>query len=576
LRTLPRFVAEARRRKVFRTAGLYIVGAWVLLQVADLALESLELPSGLLRYFWLAAFAGLPLALIFGWHYDVTSEGISRTPPAGKVSPEDLVLKVPDYVIMVALAIVTGLVAAGIMDRARIEADQFDGGLAVLPLDNLSGEEGQDYFSAGMHDALITSLSKIAALRVVSRTSSMRIDRTLTMPQIASVLGVGHIVEGSVAREGNRVRIIIQLIDAAKDAHIWAESFERELTSVLTLQNEMAAAIARAVNVRLTDSEMSVLGPEEPVDPESFDRYLRGMHLINSGNNRVRRRGIKILETLVDEGAGTALVYAGLAYGYAQLGHSPYPEGMYPAARLAAQRALELDDSLAEAYLAVGMLKLYYEWDFPAAEATFRHAIELNPSLMQAHYHFAWLMELYRDSARSIPPGEMTIKLDPLSSNVRSNLGDQYRAAGLYDKALQTADEVLEMDPDNANAFRVKALTYLEQGDYQNALAMSGQIADSPLWGFMHGVVLAEAGRTDEAVAILDKIDKTPRNVVALLRLYAALGDTEEFFHWLGVAREARLPWYPWFLTWFPQIEQFQDDPRFIAMAEEIGLQDYL
>jgi TolB-like protein/Tfp pilus assembly protein PilF len=576
LQTLTRFVAEARRRKVFRTGGLYIVGAWVLLQVADLALESLELPAGLLRYFWLAAFAGLPLSLVFGWYYDISAEGIRKTPRAAELRPQDLALRVPDYVIMVALAIVTGLVAAGILEQARIEADQFDGGLAVLPLDNLSGDEGQDYFSAGMHDALITKLSKIAALRVVSRTSSMRIDRTLTMPQIAGVLGVGHIVEGSVAREGNRVRIIVQLIDAAKDAHIWAESFERELTSVLTLQNEMAAAIARAVNVQLSVSEMSVLGPEEPVDPESFDRYLRGMHLINSGNNRVRRRGIKILEGLVDEGAGTALVYAGLAYGYAQLGHSPYPEGMYPAAKLAAQRALELDDSLAEAYLAVGMLKLYYEWDFPAAEAAFRHAVELNPSLTQAHYHFAWLMELYRDSERSIPPGELTIKLDPLSSNMRSNLGDQYRAAGLYDKALQMADEVLEMNPDSGNAFRVKALTYLEQGDFEMALAMSGQIADSPQWGFVHGVVLATAGRTDEARAILDKTDKTPRNVVALLRLYGALGDADELFHWLGVAREVRLPWYPWFLTWFPQIDEFHDDPRFIAMAEEIGLQDYL
>ena len=297
---------------MFRTAGLYIVGAWVLLQVADLALESVGLPDNLLRFFWIAAFAGFPVALIFGWFFDVTADGIRRTLPADSAPEADLQMRVPDYVIVGALAIVVAVFAAGLFDRAR-QADELLGpydpnGIAVLPLENLSGDDDQQYFSAGIHDALITSLSRISALRVVSRTSTMRLDRSLAMPQIGKTLGVRNIIEGSVTREGSRVRVIVQLVDAATDAQVWAANYEREFTSVLTLQGEMAKSIARAVNVRLTDEEENRLAVAESVDPEVYDTYLRGMYLLNQSNNRVRRRGISILETIVDEGNADARV----------------------------------------------------------------------------------------------------------------------------------------------------------------------------------------------------------------------------------------------------------------------------
>ena len=211
----------------------------------------LGLPDSLLRFFWIAAFAGFPVALIFGWFFDVTADGISRTLPSVGAPAEDLRMRVPDYVIVGALAVVVAVFAAGLFDRAR-QAEELNGpydpkGIAVLPLENLSGDEDQEYFSAGMHDALITSLSKISGFRVVSRTTTVRLDRALPMTEIGKTLGVRNIVEGSVTRDGDRVRVIVQLIDAATDAHIWAENFEREFTSVLGLQGDMAKAIARAV-----------------------------------------------------------------------------------------------------------------------------------------------------------------------------------------------------------------------------------------------------------------------------------------------------------------------------------------
>jgi TolB-like protein/Tfp pilus assembly protein PilF len=534
----------------------------------------------MLRFFWYAAFLGFPIALIFGWYYDITATGIRKTLPSDGASEESLQMRVPDYVIIGALAIVAAVFAAGLFDQAR-QAENLTGpydpnAIAVLPLENLSGDEDEEYFSAGIHDALITDLSKISALRVVSRTSTTRLDRSLAIPQIGRSLGVRNIIEGSVTREGSRVRIIIQLVDAALDTQIWAANYEREYKSVLTLQAEIARSIARAINVRLTDEEENRLAVAESIDPDVYDRYLRGMYLLNQSNNRVRRRGIKIFETLVDEDKADARVYAALAYGYAVLGHSPYPEGMFLASKVAAQRALELDDSIAEVYLALGMHQMYYEWNFDAAEAHLQRALELNPNLTGAVYHYAWLMELWQRSDKSLPLGDRTADLDPLSSFMHGNLAAQYYNDNQLDEAVRLADIAIELNPRNAVAVSIKGLSIARQGDFETALAVLEPIAENPGWGVEYGVVLTMAGREGEAREYLDGIEKVPRNVIALIRLNAALGENDRAFHWLAVAKESKLPWYPWFITWWAAMGTTRDDPRMDELAAELNLDDAL
>ncbi len=578
--TFSQLISEARRRRVFRTGGLYIVGAWALLQVADLALESLGLPGELLRYFWFAGFAGLPLALVFGWYYEITADGIRKTLPAGSGPAEKLPLRVPDYVIIGALALVVAIGAAGLFDRAR-QAEELAGpydphAIAVLPLEDLTGGEDQEYFSAGMQDALIASLSKIRALRVVSRNSALRLDRSMPMQEIGRTLGVRNIIEGSVTREGSRVRVIIQLVDAARDTQIWAANYEREFKSVLALQGEMAKSIASAVNVQLTDEEERRLAAAESVDPEIYDTYLRGMYLLNQPDNRVRRRGITILEALVDEGKADARVYAALAFGYAVLGHSPFPEGMYPASKEAAERAMALDDSIPEIYLALGAYELYYEWNFDAAEAQLQRALDLNPSSLGAVYHYAWLMELWQYSDKALPLGDKTAELDPLSPYILFTLAEQYRNAGLYDEAIRIADEALAINPGYPLALTTKGLSIARQGDFATALEILEPIKDAPAWGARYAVVLAQAGREQEAREYVEGIEKTPRNVIALITAYVALGDTDEVFHWMTVARDIKLPWYPWFITWFPDMDPMRNDPRMDELAAELGLTEAL
>ena len=578
--TLSSFIAEARRRRVFRTGGLYVVGVWALLQVADLALESLGLSGELLRFFWYAGFAGFPIALIFGWYYEITADGIRKTLPADSLSGEALPMGVPDYVIIGALAVVVAIGAAGLFDQAR-QAEELAGpydpnAIAVLPLDDLSGGEDQEYFSAGMHDALIASLSKISALRVVSRNSALRLDRSMPMPEIGRTLRARNIVEGSVTREGNRVRVIIQLVDAAKDTQVWAANFEREFKSVLSLQGEMAKSIASAVNVQLTDEEERRLARTESVDPDSYDKYLRGMYLLTQPNNRVRRRGIALLETMVEEGKADARVYAALAFGYAVLGHSPFPEGMFAASKEAAQRALELDDSIPEIYLALGMHELYYEWDFDAAEAQLQRALDLNPSLTATVYHYAWLMELWQYSDKALPLGDKTAELDPLSPYILFTLAEQYRNDGQYDEAVRIADEAIALNAQHAGAISTKGASIARQGDFETALAILEPIKDAPAWGARYGGVLAQAGREREAREYLESIEKIPRNVIALVLVYSALGDTDEVFHWLNIAKETKLPWYPWFITWFPDMDPMRNDPRMDELAAELNLTEAL
>lgn len=575
MRAIARFVAEARRRRVFRTGGLYILAAWVVVQATSLLLPALRQSEALLIYAWLAAVAGLPIALVFGWYYDIGAAGIRRTQTVRDAAAADPALHVPDYVIIGGLAIVAAIVAAGLFDRARQVGEElsFDTlGVAVLPLADLSEQGSEAYFSAGMQDALIASLSQIRALNVVSRRSTLAIDPALETRSVGELLGVRHLIEGSVARDRNRVRIIVQLVDAARDVQIWGGTFERELTGALGLQNDIARAIADAVEVRLSEHESGALARQPEMNAASYDDYLRAMYLIHGNSNIDRRKGIEILERAVVEDPGNALLHAGRAVGYAFLGHSPLPEGMYPASRAASAEALRLDDALAEAHLAVGMLKMYYERDFAAAENALIRALEINPNLAIANYHYAWLMELIDDDARALPPGEKSVRLDPLNPFMRGWLAEQYRDAGQFSRAVDLAKETLEIEPGHVVSLRVLALTYAELGDFTAALAASESIASDPLWGFTHGVILAKSGRRQEAIAVLEGIEATPRNVISLFRLNAVLGNDDAVFHWLDVARDVELPWYPWMITWFPDVRQYREDPRMLAHADDVGL----
>lgn len=576
------FFVELRRRHVFRVAGIYIVTAWVVLQVADLAFTSFDIPVAGMPIVWFALIACFPLAIVWGWRYDITPEGIVRTPPASGSGGVDVKLRAPDFAIISALAGIVLFVLAGAVNEIWRLPQSIDhryslnrniiSSIAVLPFDNLSGDASDNYLSAGMHDALITSLARINAFKVISRTSTLRLSDTLTIPEIGERLGVDKIIEGTVTREKDNVRINIQLIDAERDEHIWTQSYVRSFGNLIALQGEIATAVASAVKVRLTPEEMRRLESHGEINPATYDTYLRAMYRIRRETGKGMREAMQLLMDTVENDPTSALAWAGLAYGYGELGHSPFPEaGSYPRAKAAAERAIELDPDLAEAHLAVAMYRMYYEWDFAAAEQEFARAIEINPNLVNAHYHLAWLYELYGRDEEAIRLGELTTELDPLSPFYSGWLAEQFRDAGMYDRAIKEAEATLKLRSNYPVANLVLGETYAELGQFDKAIEYHRRLKNNYYWSFALAATLGAAGRSEEALKIAEKYEKNGDSLVLVL-IYASMRDYDNAYKWLLKAREDKIPWYPWLLKWYPQTRGFDEDPRVVELATELGL----
>ena len=578
------FVREMRRRRVFRTAVIYIIGAWVLLQVIALAFQSFGIPDTALQYIWLAAIAGFSLALIFGWRYDITPKGIVRTPPAGVTDTTDLSLRKPDYIVLVALTVVAVIFVGSTINEIRqgplrgagpwYAANRLATAIAVLPLENLSGDTGQEFLSAGLHDALITTLSRITRFRVTSRFSSRRITADMSLGEIRETLGVDKILSGSVMREGDQVRVNVTLVDTETEQLLWTESFTREFDGLIAMQNEVASSVAREVKVQLAPDEERRLAQTGGPDSATYEAYLKGMFQLHKGSPRAYRRAIQIFTEAVENDPTSALAYAGLAIGYAQLGHSPFPvAGAYPRAQEAAKRAIEYDPDLAEAHLAVGMYKIYYEWDFAGGEDAFLRALELNPSLVDAHYHYAWLLELLLRDEEAIEYGEYTKELNPLSPFYTAWLADQYRDAGMFEKAIVEAKTTLELNPDYPVAWLALGQTYLDMGRVDEAIEAHEHLRNNRFWGFVLAATLATANRDEDAAIVLEFVEKGNNNPFTLALIYGGLGDREESMKWLQAARDQKIPWFPWLVTWFPHTQLLHDDPRMQQFAAELGIE---
>ena len=581
---LGQFVREMRRRRVFRTAAIYIVGVWALLEVIALAFQSFGIPDTALQHIWLAGIAGFPLAVIFGWRYDITPAGIVRTPPAGAADTTDLNLRKPDYIILVSLIAVAVIFAGSTINEIRqgplrgagpwYAAADLATAIAVLPLENLSGDTGQEFLSAGLHGALITSLSRITQFRVTSRFSSRRVTGDMSLADIREMLGVDKILSGSVMREGDQVRVNVTLVDAQTEQLLWTESFTREFDGLISMQNEVASAVAREVKVQLTPDEERQLAVTDGPDSVTYEAYLKGMFQLHKGSPRGYRRAIEIFTEAVENDPTSALAYAGLAIGYSQLGHSPYPvAGAYPRAKEAAQRALEYDSDLAEAYLAVGMYKIYYEWDFAGGEEAFLRALELNPSLVDAHYHYAWLLELLLRDEEAIEYGEYTTELNPLSPFYTAWLADQYRDAGMFEQAIAEAQTTIGLNPNYPVAWLALGQTYLDMGRVDEAIEAHEHLRNNRFWGFAFAATLATADRDEDAAAVLEFVHKRENNPFTLSLIYGGLEDREETMKWMRAARDEKIPWFPWLVTWFPQTKSMHDDPRMQQFAAELGIE---
>ncbi len=454
--------------------------------------------------------------------------------------------------------------------------------LAVLPLENLSGDASQNYFSDGMTDELITNLAQISALRVISRTSVMVYQGARKpLPQIARELNVDAVVEGTVVRAGDRVRITAQLIDAATDKHLWSQSYEGELRDTLDLQDRVARAIAEQIKIKLTPREQAALKSGRVVNPEAYESYLKGRFFWNKRTAEGLRVALAYFNQAIEEDPNYAQAYSGLADTYALLGDWQYavmtPAQAYPKAKAAALKALELDSALGEAHNSLAFVLDGFDWDLNAGGNEFRRALELNPGYATAHQWYAWHLALLGHYDEAIAEMKKAESLDPLSLIINADLAELLVIARSYDESVKQSRKTIEMDPDFAMAHNQLGQAYLQQRLYSQAIAELQKAvqlsAGSPTCIANLARAYALSGQKDEARKLLDGLKKTATpgysHASEIAAVYVALGDTNEAMSWLEKGYAERFN--PGVLI-RPAFDPLRTDPHFQNLLHRVGL----
>jgi TolB-like protein/DNA-binding winged helix-turn-helix (wHTH) protein/Tfp pilus assembly protein PilF len=453
--------------------------------------------------------------------------------------------------------------------------------LVVLPLENLSGDPAQEYIADGMTDALIGDLAKIGSLRVISRTSAMRYkDAKKPLPQIARELNVDAVVEGAVQRSGDRVSIRARLIHAGAERQLWAESYERDFRDALTTQSEIARAIAREVQAKLTPAEQARLVNNVVINRKALDDYLQGRSLFGKGGPLPR--AIEYFQSAIKEEPTYAPAYAGLAACYNLLGSVVVGELPPPEARGraedAAVKAVELDGTLAEAHAALGHVH-FYNWNWAAAEQELKHAIELNPNSAEAHSTYSRYLSAMGRADESIEEANRAQELDPLSLFLRTRRGFILTNARRYDEAIEQLRRAIELDPTDYRPYWFLGIAYATDRRFDEAIATSEKAVAlsnrSPSTLGAMAMCYGLAGRKAEANKALEELLKiNPRRYVtpvALVHVYIGLGDKERTFAWLEKAYQERA-YMMAYLKVIPIADQLRSDPRFDDLLRRTGL----
>ena len=485
-------------------------------------------------------------------------------------------------IVALALVIISLSILSVWLFRSRGPAPEGIRSLAVLPLENLSGDASQNYFADGMTDELITDLAQISALRVISRTSVMVYKGARKpLPQIARELNVDAVVEGTVLHFGDQVRITAQLIEATTDKHLWSQSYEGEVRDTLALQSRVASAIADQIRINLTPREQAALKNTKVVNPEAYESYLKGRYFWNKRTADGLKAALAYFKQAVEEDPKYAKAYSGLADTYALLGDWQYavmtPKEAFPKAKAAAIKALELDGTLGEAHNSLAFVLDGFDWDLDAGGKEFQRALELSPGYATAHHWYAWHLSLLGRFDEAISEMRKAENLDPLSLIINADLAELLGLAHSYDDSIRQSLKTIEMDPNFALAHNQLAQAYLQKHMYaeavaelQKAVRLSG---DSPTCVADLARAYVASGKRSEAIKLLDHLKKRSNpgysNASEIAMIYVSLGDADQAMIWLEKGFEERFN--PGVLL-RPGFDPLRSDPRFRKLAHRVGL----
>jgi TolB-like protein/Tfp pilus assembly protein PilF len=577
------FFDELKRRNVIRAAGLYLVGAWLLTQVASTVLPMFGAPVWLPRSIVILLAVGFVPAIIFSWVFELTPQGIKRAEdvdPARKQQRGGAWI----YIAAVGVALSVALFFVGrytARPNGGAPASELPAkSIAVLPFDSLSEDKSNAFFAEGVQDEILTRLAKVADLKVIARSSTQRFKSAPgNLPEIAKQLGVLNILEGSVQKAGDQVRVNVQLINALTNAHLWAEIYDRKLTDIFAVESDIAKTIADTLQAKLTGSEKDAMSKKPTANPEAYELYLKGRFFWNKRTSLDLPKSVDYYNQAIAKDPNYALAYSGLADCYVL--YPDYgvgaPTEFYLKAKEMANKALSLEPTLGAPHAALGLAYTNFDRDFSKAIAEFDRAIEVDPNYATAYQWKNTTLGALGEWDRAIASSKKAISLDPLSLIVNSDLAFNYIYAHRFDDALAQSRKTLEIDPNFhvvrgylgwALQFKGKLMEALQE--FRSAAAAT----DEPFsWGLL-GQACARAGLRDEAEQILARLEDRARTKfvtgwsIAVIRL--SLGDKDGAIAGLQTAFDQHgseiLP-----LKYDPLFDELHGDPRFESLVQKIA-----
>ena len=591
------FIDELKRRNVIRVAGLYVVGAWLVVQVAGTVLPIFDTPAWLSRGIVLALAIGFIPALIFAWAFELTPEGLKReseVAPAESITPQTG--RRLDRVIMAVLALALvyfafdkfvlaprreavlqqrqseQVAAARQEGRSAALVESFgDKSIAVLPFVNMSADVEQEYFSDGISEELLNLLAKIPQLRVISRSSAFSFKgKDLEIPEVAQRLNVAHVLEGSVRRSGNQVRITVQLIDARSDTQLWSETYDRPFDNIFAVQDEIAAAVVAQLKIKLLGATPTV----QAVDPQAYALYLQARQLGRQGTREGFERSSTLYQQALAIAPGYAAAWDGLSRSYTNQVNSglrPIDEG-YRLAREAANKALASDPDFAPAYARLGAIAMNYDGDLAAAAQHYERALELAPTNTDIIGNAAVLAHNLGRRDEGLAFGEYVTARDPLSPTGHANLGFAYQGAGRLDDAIASYRTALSLSQGYDGAQYAIGVALLLKGDPSGALAAMQQEPEG--WREIGlPMALYSLGKKAESDAALADLIRTKERDSAYNIAYvlAWRGEADRAFEWLDKAVEYHDPGLAEIAV-EPMFGTIHDDPRWLPFLRKLGM----
>ena len=583
------FLAELKRRNVYKVAVAYIVAGWALSQGIAQVLPVFDVPNWTIRLIVVLIIIGLPVALVLAWAFEITPEGIKRTEMADRM-PAAAQRKKHTWIYIVVVGAIVSITLfflgrysaiSGAPRHSEAATGIPEKSIAVLPFDNLSRDPDNAYFAEGVQDEILTRLAKVADLKVISRTSTQHFKSVPeNLPQIAKQLGVTNILEGSVQKAKDQVRVNVQLINALTDAHLWAEIYDRKLTDLFSVESDIAKTIADTLQAKLTGSESTAMSNKPTENPEAYELYLKGRFFWNKRTGQDLKTACDYFQQAIAIDPHYATAYAGLAESYIliPLFDAGSPQDYFPKAKAAAERAIELQETSAEAHTALGLLLCFSDVNFAQSEKEFKRAIELNPNYATAHHWFgnALLVALGRFD-EAISENERAVELDPLSLIINADLGSTFMMARQYDQAIAQLQRTLTLDNKfGYTHWNLGEALYLK-GDKAAAIAeykKARTLDDDPQIVALLGRAYADTGQKDQALELVRELEARARQqfvrgyLIALV--YIGLGDKTKAIDYL---EREYLNHDNIDTAWIradPMLDPLRGDPRFEALAEKI------